>query len=109
MARFSNPDSFFGAWRVNEQLNRFGQRYFGIPHIQPIPYEQTKLKTIWDKREDMYRISEKLKSNAERLRKQMKSFGEYKSLSETEKAEYKQIRDKYINLCKLIKKYDQNK
>lgn len=101
-----NPDSFFGAWRVNEQLNRFGQKYFGIPHIQPISYEQTKLKIMWDSKSDMYRISEKLKSNAERLRKRLKSFGEYKSLSETEKAEYKQIRDKYINVRKLIKKYE---
>lgn len=100
-----NPDSFFAAWRVNEQLNRFGQRYFGIPHIQPIPYEQTKLKTIWNKKADMYRVSEKLKNNAERLRKQMKSFGEYKSLSETEKAEYNRIRDKYIKLIKVIKNY----
>lgn len=103
-----NPDSFFGAWRVNEQLNRFGQKYFGIPHIQPIPYEQTKLKIMWDKREDMYRVSEKLKSSAERLRKQMKNFGEYKSLSEEERTKYKHVRDKYINICKLIKKYDQN-
>lgn len=101
-----NPDSFFGAWRVNEQLNRFGSKYFGIPHIKPIPYEQTKLKIMWDRKSEVYRVSKKLKSNAERLRNQMKGFGEYKSLSDAEKTEYKRIRDKYINIRKLIKKYE---
>lgn len=101
-----NPDSFFGAWRVNEQLNKFGQKYFGIPHIQSITYEQTKLKKMWDKRIDIYRVLEKLKGNEERICKQLKNFDEYKSLSDKEKLEYKQIRDKYINIRKIIKKYE---
>lgn len=101
-----NPDNFFAAWRVNEQFNKFGKKYYGIPHIQPISYEQTKLKIMWDKRKDMYRISGKLKNNAKRIGNRLKEFGEYRFLSDTKKAKYNKIRDKYNRIFELIKKYE---
>lgn len=101
-----NPDSFFGAWRVNEFLGDFRSEYWQIPHIRPVPYEQTRLKMMNDNRLKVVRIQKKLKESAETLLKQLKGFGKYKSLSEEEKAKYKEIRGKYANVLKLIRKYE---
>ena len=36
-----NPNSFYGAWKVNEGLNNPFSEWFGIPHIRQVEYEET--------------------------------------------------------------------
>ena len=103
------PDHFFGAWKVNENLNRFGHKYFGIPHIQSISYEETTLKQLWNKRTEVIRVSDKLKQSADKLKQEMKLFGDFRKLSKENKQSFINKRNSYIKIVKLIVKHDQNK
>lgn len=40
-----DPDSFFGAWAVNHQLNKTG-----VPHIEEMKYEDSVVHHVWENR-----------------------------------------------------------
>lgn len=52
------PDTFYGGWKTNEQLNSLLSKYRGMPHVREILYDDTLLKKINDKSAEVFRIKE---------------------------------------------------
>lgn len=101
------PDTFYGAWRTNEQLNRFGSQYYGIPHIREISFEETKLKAFNEKSAEIFRIKKKLN---EAYKKQLARLSEVKSVkttSEERKRQITEITKRISNIKKLLNKYEE--
>lgn len=101
-----NPDSFFGAWKVNEGLNNPFHKFFGIPHIEPIgEYKDTKLRKMYDNREKSIRITTKLKASAEKQLATFKTLKRKRVLTEEEKRQASHLLKRYRDLMRMIKKY----
>lgn len=99
------PNSFFGAWRVNEGLNNPFRPFFGIPHVQPIEYEDTMVKRMYNRREKVVRITKKLRASAEKCLATFKKLKRKERLTDDEKRQARYLLKKYGEINKLIKKY----
>lgn len=111
------PDSFYGAWRVNENLNHPLRKYAGLPHVRPMEYEETFLapRPVNDdepeKEEikipnDSERIKEKLTTALEKQRTALSELMRGNLPKEEKKKQTRLITQKMSNLKKLLKKYE---
>lgn len=103
------PEKFFGAWRVNDGINNSFSKYYGIPHIVPIQWEETIIKHMCDKREKDIRVIKHLKAIAEKRLAEYKELRNKNTLTEVEKTESKKKLKQYTNIIKLINKYDKKR
>ena len=100
------PDTFYGGWKTNEQLNSLFSKYRGIPHVREISYDDTLLKKINDKSVEVFRVKEKL---SEAYKKQLAALSlarSSKTTSENRKQQITAITKRINNIKKLMKKYD---
>lgn len=98
-----DPDSFFGAWKVNGELNNPFCKYFGVPHIEPIgEYKDTTLRRMYDNHEKFIRITEKLQISAKKQLAMLKTLKTSKILTEEEKLS---LLKRYGKIKRIIKKY----
>lgn len=100
------PDTFYGGWKTNEQLNSLFSQYRGIPHVREISYDDTLLKNINDKSAEVFRIKEKL---SEAYKKQLAALSlarSSKTTSEDRKQRIIAITKQISNIKKLMKKYE---
>lgn len=100
------PDTFYGGWKTNEQLNSSSSIYRGIPHVREISYDDTLLKKINDKSAEVFRIKEKL---SEAYKKQLAALSmarSGKTTSENRKQQITAITKRINNIKKLMKKYE---
>ena len=100
------PDTFYGGWKTNEQLNSLFSKYRGIPHVREISYDDTLLKKINDKSSEVFRIKEKL---SEAYKKQLAALSvarSSKTTSENRKQQITAITKRINNIKKIMKKYE---
>ena len=100
------PDTFYGGWKTNEQLNSLFSKYRGIPHVREISYDDTLLKKINDKSTEVFRIKRKL---SEAYKKQLAALSmarSGKTTSENRKRQITAITKRINNIKKLMKKYE---
>lgn len=100
------PDTFYGGWKTNEQLNSLFSQYRGIPHVREISYDDTLLKKINDKSAEVFHIKKKL---SEAYKKQLAALSlarSSKTTSENRKQRIIAITKQISNIKKLMKKYD---
>lgn len=100
------PDTFYGGWKINEQLNSLFSKYRGIPHVREISYDETLLKKINDKSAEVFRIKEKL---SEAYKKQLAALSvarSSKDTSDNKKLQITAITKRINNIKKLMKKYE---
>lgn len=98
------PDSFFGAWKVNEGLNNPFHKYFSQPHVEPInDYKETKLFNMNSNRNKCIRITKKLQISAE---KQLATFRALKGTNTLTEDEKRCLMKKYNKIKNVIKIYE---
>lgn len=100
------PDTFYGAWRTNEQLNKLGSKYHGIPHIREIDFEETRLKALNEKSAEIFRIKNKLN---EAYKRQLATLSEIKTgnyTSSERKRQITQVTRRISNIKKALKRYE---
>lgn len=104
------PDSFYGAWRINENLNNPFRKYAGIPHCRSIEFEETIIKhqndTLTKAVEDK-RIREKLESALERHTAMLKEVILSKTPIREKRQQAKLVTTKIQNIRKLLRKYEE--
>lgn len=102
------PDSFYEAWRVNENLNNPFRKYAGVPHCRPITFEETiikrqndaMIKAVADKR-----IKEKLQASLNKHVASLQDIMKGKLSQEERKQQATLLTTKIKNIKKLIEKY----
>lgn len=102
------PDSYYGGWRTNEELNSIFARYPGLPHCRPITYEESILKhqndamikSVADKR-----VKEKLIASLNKHVASLRDIMKSKLSQEEKKRQAKLFTIKIRNIRKLIEKY----
>ena len=100
------PDTFYGGWKTNEQLNSSSSMYRGISHVREISYDDTLLKKINDKSAEVFRIKKKL---SEAYKKQLAALSvarSSKTTSEDRKQRIIAITKRINSVKKLMKKYE---
>lgn len=100
------PDTFYGGWKTNEQLNSLFSQYRGIPHVREISYDDTLLKKINDKSAEVFRIKEKLSEAYKKQLAALSTIRSGKSTSENRKQQITTITKRINNIKKLMKKYE---
>lgn len=100
------PDTFYGGWKTNEQLNSLFSKYRGIPHVREISYDDTLLKKINDKSAEVFRIKEKLSEAYKKQLAALSTIRSGKSTSENRKQQITTITKRINNIKKLMKKYE---
>lgn len=100
------PETFYGGWRTNEQLNQFDAKYNGIPHVREIAYEDSLLKRQNDKRIEVVRIKSKLEDAYEKQLAMLRQLRQSKSTDEDRRQHIRQISIRISKLKKMIKKYE---
>lgn len=100
------PNTFYGGWKTNEQLNSLFSQYRGIPHVREISYDDTLLKKINDKSAEVFRIKEKLSEAYKKQLAALSTIRSGKSTSENRKQQITTITKRINNIKKLMKKYE---
>ena len=98
------PDKFYGAWRVNEGINKPMAKYYGLPHVEPIGWEDCLLKKMGDKRKSEIRVADKLQENAKRLFSEFKELKSKGKLTDEERLRVVELLRKYSKINRIIKK-----
>lgn len=98
------PDRFYGAWRVNEGINKPMAKYYGLPHVEPIGWEDCLLKKMGDKRKSGIRVADKLQENAKRLFSGFKELKSRGKLTDGERLRAVELLRKYSKINRIIKK-----
>ena len=99
------PDTFYGGWKTNEQLNSLFSKYRGIPHVREISYDDTLLKKINDKSAEIFRIKERLSEAYKRQLEMLSKVKSSKITDEDRRHHMRQISIRISKLKKMIKKY----
>ena len=99
------PEQFYGAWKINQDLNNPFSKFFGIPHIQPIGWEDTSIKKMLDGMSKVTLIQKHLQESAEKHLARFKSLRRQKVLTNEEKQEAKAELMKYNNIKRALRKY----
>lgn len=100
------PEQFYGAWRVNQNLNNPLSSFWRIPHIQPITWQETNVKKVLDGMSKVTRIQKILRESSEKHLARFKILKTNKYLTEKEKQEAKEELMKYNKIKKVLKKYE---
>lgn len=103
------PDSYYGGWRVNENLNNPFRKYAGVPHCRPITYEQCILKSQNDammKSVADKRIKDKLIANLNKHVASLRNIMKGSLSREERKRQAKLITNRIKNIKKLLEKYE---
>lgn len=98
------PDKFYGAWRVNEGINKPFAKYYGLPHVEPISWDDCLIKKMGDKRKSEIRVADKLQENAKRLFSEFKELKSKGKLTEEERLRAVELLRKYDKINRIIKK-----
>lgn len=99
------PEQFYGAWRVNAELNNPLSKWYGIPHIQVISWEETKIKGMLDNMSNVTRMQKILQANAERHLARFKEIMKEKVRSEESKQEARMELTRYRKIKRVLKNY----
>lgn len=102
------PEQFYGAWRVNSELNNPLSKWYGIPHIQVISWEETKIKGMLDNMSNVTRMRKILQTNAEKHLARFKEIMKQKIRSEESKQEAREELMKYNKIKRVLKNYEKN-
>ena len=102
------PEQFYGAWRVNAELNNPLSKWHGIPHIQVIYWEETKIKGMLDNMSNVTRMRKILQTNAEKHLARFKEIMKQKIRSEESKQEAREELMKYNKIKRVLKNYEKN-
>lgn len=102
------PEQFYGAWRVNAELNNPLSKLHGIPHIQVISWEETKIKGMLDNMSNITRLKKILQTNAEKHLARFKEIMKQKIRSEESKKEAREELMKYNKIKRVLKNYEKN-
>lgn len=102
------PEQFYGAWRVNAELNNPLSKWHGIPHIQVISWEETKIKGMLDNMSNVTRMRKILQTNAEKHLARFKEIMKQKIRSEESKQEARMELMKYNKIKRVLKNYEKN-
>lgn len=102
------PEQFYGAWRVNAELNNPLSKKHGIPHIQVISWEETKIKGMLDNMSNVTRMRKILQTNAEKHLARFKEIMKQKIRSEESKQEAREELMKYNKIKRVLKNYEKN-
>lgn len=102
------PEQFYGAWRVNAELNNPLSQWHGIPHIQVISCEETKIKGMLDNMSNVTRIKKILQTNAEKHLARFKEIMKQNIRSEESKQEAREELMKYNKIKRILKNYGKN-
>lgn len=103
------PDSYYGGWRVNENLNSPFRKYAGVPHCRPITYEETIIRRQNDamiKSVANKRIKEKLIASLNKHVASLRDIMKGKLSREERKRQARLFTTKIKNIKKLIEKYE---
>ena len=98
------PEKFYGAWRVNEGINKPFAKYYGLPHVEPISWDDCLLKKMGDKRKSEIRVADKLQENAKRLFSEFKELKSKGKLTDEERLRVVELLRKYSKINRIIKK-----
>ena len=98
------PEKFYGAWRVNEGINKLFAKYYGLPHVKPIGWDDCLLKKMGDKRKSEIRVADKLQANAKRLFSEFKKLKSKGKLTDEERLRVVELLRKYGKINQVIKK-----
>lgn len=99
------PEQFYGAWKINQDLNNPFSKFWGIPHIQPMEWEDTSIKKMLDGMSKVTRIQKHLQESAEKHLARFKLLRRQKVLTNEEKQEAKAELMKYNNIKRALRKY----
>ena len=99
------PEQFYGAWRVNAELNNPLSQWHGIPHIQSIEWEDTSVKKMLDKMSKVTHINSYFQKSAEKHLARFKLLRQHKVLTDEEKQEARAELMKYNNIKRALRKY----
>lgn len=102
------PEQFYGAWRVNAELNNPLSKWHGIPHIQVISWEETKIKGMLDNMSNVTRLKKILQTNAEKHLARFKEIMKQKIRSEESKQKAREELMKYNKIKRVLKNYEKN-
>lgn len=102
------PEQFYESWRVNAELNNPLSKWHGIPHIQFISWEETKIKGMLDNMSNVTRIRKILQTNAEKHLARFKEIMKQKIRSEESKQEAREELMKYNKIKRVLKNYEKN-
>lgn len=100
------PDTFYGGWKINEQLNSLFSKYRGIPHVREISYDETLLKKINDKSAEVFRIKVKLNEAYKKQLAMLSAVRSGKTTSDDRKRQITQITKRISSIKKLMNKYE---
>ena len=100
------PDTFYGGWKINEQLNSLFSKYRGIPHVREISYDETLLKKINDKSAEVFRIKVKLNEAYKKQLAMLSAVRSGKTTSDDRKRQITQITKRISSIKKLLNKYE---
>lgn len=103
------PEQFYGAWKINQDLNNLFSKFYGIPHIQSIGWEDTSIKKMLDGMSKVTRIQKYLQESAEKHLARFKSLRRQKVLTNEKKQEAKAELMKYNNIKRALRKYGKKK
>ena len=101
-------EQFYGAWRVNAELNNTLSQWHGIPHIQVISWEETKIKGMLDNMSNVTRMRKILQTNAEKHLARFKEIMKQKIRSEESKQKAREELMKYNKIKRVLKNYEKN-
>lgn len=99
------PEQFYGARRVNKDLNNIFSKLHGIPHIEPIKWEDTSVKKVLDGMSKVTRIQKYFQESAEKHLARFKELRKRKVLTSEEKQEALKELKKYNKIKRALKKY----
>lgn len=100
------PENFFGAWKINEQLNNPFKQWSCIPHCREIGIKETTLPFSNTTDVNIVRIKEKLQASADKVLARLHSLVSSNIPSHEYKSQARALTMKYKQIKKLIKRYD---
>ena len=100
------PDTFYGGWKTNEQLNSLFSKYRGISHVREISYDETLLKKINDKSAEVFRIKVKLNEAYKKQLAMLSAVRSSKTTSDDRKRQITQITKRISSIKKLMNRYE---
>lgn len=103
------PEQFYGGWRVNQHLNAIFHPFKGIPHIQKISWEETKIKKMLNGMESITHIKELYQKSAEKHLARFKALRQQKVLTEEEKAEARAELSTYNKIKRALRNYERKR
>lgn len=93
----------WAVWKVNNNIRNPFFKFFGIPHVEPISWDESWLGRSWKNGEERTRLRSKLQDNVRRLENQLKSFRSITNPSAQIQAKIHHLQAQVDKIQKVIK------